>query len=453
MRFSAALACCGLLGACAVGTDYKAPVPKTASAWHERGGAEVSPVAATPVAWWLQFHDETLTLLLQLTEDNNHDLAAANARILVAQAEEKGARAILFPQVQGVARVTRDHSGNGFSSRNDTIGQLGAQTDWDLDLAGGNKRRREAARANTGLNEADRDRLRLDLRAEVAINYIRLRGAQKQYALTLRNQTMQRDTLTITEGQRAEGAISDLDVVRAGAQLDATTARLPTIRTALVAALNRLSVLTGEDYDRLDQLLGASANIPSVPAQVAVTAPLTTLADLPEVHAAERRLAQAAALSNAAFAELFPKLSLEGFLGLQRSDLYGSLSPWSATINGLVPLLNFGRIRAGIDEADARQKEAYENYQQSVRLAVEGTENALTAYLGERRRAASLASAAIGQARAADIAREQYKSGVAGQLDLLVAERSQLDAENDLTQSQAEVAEDLVRLYRAMGAP
>ncbi len=406
-----------------------------------------------PTGWWKHFSDETLDLLIQLTEDNNHDLAAASARIIAAQAQQKGSVATLFPQFDGVARLTRDHTGNGLTSRTDTVEQLGGQVDWDIDLFGGNRRRRDATVAATGLSEADRERLRLDLRAEVASTYIRLRAAQAQYALTQRNQAMQRDTLTVTEGQRAEGAISDLDVARAQAQLEATEARLPDIRTTLIAALNRLVVLTAEPYDTLDQLLGAKADIPQIPGAVAVAAPITTLATLPEVKMAERRLAQNAALSNAAFAQLFPKLTLEGFLGLQHSDLYGALSPWSATVNGLIPLLNFGRLRAGIDEADARQKEAFALYQQTVLLAVERTENALAAYLDEQRRAASLASAASHQARAALIAREQYKSGVAGQLDLLIAERNQLDAESDLTESQANVAEDIVRLYRALGAP
>jgi outer membrane protein TolC len=215
--------------------------------------------------------------------------------------------------------------------------------------------------------------------------------------------------------------------------------------------MNRLNILCGQDPGALNHLLSAAQALPQVPQSVVIATPISAIERRPDVRAAERRLAEAAALSNAAFAEFFPKISLSGFLSTESSLQYGSGNPWSAAVNGVLPLLNFGRIRAGVNAADARQNQAFYNYQQTILLALEETENALTSYLNEQKRRDSLAVAAAEQDKAAIIAREQYKAGVASQLDLLTAEENKLDAENDLALSDAAVAENLITLYRALG--
>ncbi len=319
-------------------------------------------------------------------------------------------------------------------------------------MFGANRARLEAAGAGLEATTFDRDRTQLVLAAEIARNYVRLRASQQQYAITLQNLRIQQETLKITQGQRDEGAVSDLDVVRAQAQVNGTMARLPQIRTASVSFINRLNVLTGHAPGTLDEVLNKVRMIPSMPPALVIATPVAVIAQRPDVSVAERRLAQATALSAAAIADFYPKLSLQGFFGVQHSQLYGVTSPWSATVTALLPLLNFGKLSSQADAADARKEQALYVYQQTILLALEEAENSLSGYLSELNRRKSLQLVAAQQAKAADIAREQYKAGIAAQIDLLVAERNRLDADNDVILSQQQVAENLILLYRSLGA-
>ncbi len=455
MRRTISLCAILSLTACAVGPDYKRPPVTVTQNWGnaDQKFVQVAPDRNKLIAgsWWRQFQDDTLNTLVDKTLANNNDLKTAGARVTEAQQNASAAWAILWPEINTTGSYGKQKVSQTFFEGRDTTAQAGLSGDWDLDVAGGNKRRREAALAGVDAARAVENNTRLALITEVAQNYVQLRSGQEQRALTQKNLEMQRHTLEITQGQRQAGAISDFEVARAAAQVNQTAARLPQIDRTIVAAQNHLCILAGLPPGSFDALLNAPQAVPLLPTEIVAGAPLNTIARRPDIRAAERQLAQAAALSNAAFADFFPKITLEGFVGVQHSHLFGSESPWSAAVNGIMPLLNWGRIQAQVNAADARQQQALYNYQQAVLLALEDTENALNTYINELKRRDMLADAAQEQAKAAVIAREQYKAGVATQLDLLYAEQNQLNADSDLAQSKGAAAIDLMLLYRALG--
>lgn len=462
-----------LLAACSVGDDYTAPKLDIPALWSALGddrdpAIEVaSPSASNTKAtsqsksrtvqprrpWWLRMHDARLHRLIARAQRANNELTIARAQRREAAADGVFSRSILFPQINGTASLSREKQNAAVGGELDTISQLGVSGTYEIDPFGGNRRRVEAAMAGIEAARYNAQQTELMITSEVARAYVRLRAAQKQRAIIRRNLRYQTNTLRVTRGQREEGAISDLEVARARAQERATAARLPQIENSIANALNRLSVLTNQSPAALRRMLGRAEPLPALDAKLIVTTPIDTIANRPDMRVAERRLAEASALSNAAFAQFFPKLTLEGFFGRQDSELYGSLSPWSASVTALLPILNFGRIRSQVDAADARQAQALANYQQTVLLALEETENALSAYSSERRRRAMLADAANQQTAAANIALEQYKAGTTTQLDLLTAQNNQLNAENDLVLSEAAILDSAILLYRALGEP
>ncbi len=410
------------------------------------------PAVPNPGPWWEQFNDPAMNELIRRGLVNNNDLKQAEARIAEAQANEVYATSILYPQISGSGSLSRARTDPIVNSQ-ETVSELGVQGTWELDAFGGNRRRVRAAKAGIEASQFQRDQLRLTLISDIARNYIQLRAAQTQRALTLRNLELQRDTLTMTNAEYGEQLVSDLEVARARAQVYATAARLPRIKSTMIAATNRISVLLGENPGKHRDLMDAAQPIPEVPMRVALGTPVSVIRQRPDVKAAERQLAGATELSGAAFAQLFPRLSLDAFFGLRHSDLYGSLSPWSGTLNALLPLLNFGGIRSQIDAAEAREQQALHAYEQSILLALEDVENNLTGYLTEQSRQQALSQAAQAQGRAAEVARAQYRAGEAPQLDLLVAQSNALDAESELVASRQAAAENLILLYRALGQP
>jgi multidrug efflux system outer membrane protein len=184
--------------------------------------------------------------------------------------------------------------------------------------------------------------------------------------------------------------------------------------------------------------------------RILIAAPAAVLAARPDVRAAERRFAASISAKDAADAELFPDISLTAFFGLQGASGL-SATPWGVGANLLQPVLNFGRIESEIDVANAQQKQAFLNYQQTVLEALENMENALSGYVRETARNASLAAAVVQNRKAEDLARQQYGNGFTGLLDLLVAQRNLLDAEAGQVASDANLRKDLIAVYAAAG--
>ena len=239
------------------------------------------------------------------------------------------------------------------------------------------------------------------LTAELARSYVEYRNLQNQLRITRSNLEAQQHTLKLTERLFNEGVGTRHDVVRARAQTETTEAQIPTLEAGVIATLRQLEVLIGRQPGTLDAELNASAVLPVAPARQLLTSPAETIRWRPDIRVAERRLAAATAMQGAAIAELFPKVSLSAFLGLRNTDietLFKSAAfSYSTAANLLQPLLNFGRIQAGIDLAKAQQQEAYLAYEKAVLEALRETETTLTRYLKEEVRRQILARAVADQ--------------------------------------------------------
>jgi NodT family efflux transporter outer membrane factor (OMF) lipoprotein len=333
--------------------------------------------------------------------------------------------------------------------------ELGFDALWEIDLFGRQQRRLEAASADLeGAAEQYRQSL-IVLTSEIARTYIEYRNLQNQLRITRSNLESQQKTLRLTERLNDEGVGTKHDVVRARAQTFATESQIPAFEARLTAALRQLEVLAGRRPGSLDKQLASNGAVPAAPALGILTAPAETIRHRPDLRVAERRLAAATAMQGAAIAELFPKISLSAFLGLRNTDieeLFKSASfSYGTAANLLQPLLNFGRIRAGIDLADAKQKEAYLAYEKAVLEALQETETAMARYLKEDIRRQTLAHSVVDLKESVRLSNLRYTEGVSSFLDVLDAQRALYIAEIDLARSEAETATNLIALYKALG--
>lgn len=442
-----------------MGKDYVTPTVELDNHWNIFAGDRKDNITFTASAlpppegpWWKMFNDDKLNALIDKSLTSNHELLMAQQRVLQAEAEQRQVNAGFLPQINANSSFKRETLGGSFRDKLDSTKNGGVSGNWDIDLFGSNIRRSEAAASATEAARDDVEKARLAVVSEVARNYIRLRGLQKQYELTQQNLGLQEDMLKMSEAQRKEKMVSELDVTRARAQANTTRARLPQITADIYAAINRLAVLSASSVGAVESQLSEAAPIPAVPVTWVGMSPADSVMQRPDIKAAERRLAQESALTAAAFAEFFPKVSLTGFFGRAVSDSFGSLTPWNYAANAAMPLLDFGRIQSQVDAANARQQQAYEQFQQQVLLAVEEVETSFSAYLNEVERMRALASASDDQSQSVTIVHEQYKAGIAPQIDVLVTERNALDAQNDLVLSEIEAANNLVQLYTALAS-
>lgn len=441
---------------CTVGPDYQPVTPVVPAHWQAApANAQANPEDMKQ--WWKSFGDAQLDALMERALAGNLDLKIALTRIDQARAERRGTRAELFPTVNvstGAQRQSNPYPGLVTGIKYNLF-EMGFDALWEIDLFGRQQRRLEAASADLDAASEQYRQSLVILSAELTRSYIDYRSLQNQLRITRANLESQRHTLALTEKLFKEGVSARHDVVRARAQAEITDSQLPALEASLTSSLRQLDVLTGQAPSALGSELGSEGKVPMASAQPLLTSPADTITQRPDLRAAERRLAAATAMQGAATAELFPKISLSAFLGLRNTDietLFKSAAfSYGTAANLLQPLLNFGRIRAGIDLADARQKEAYLNYEKAVLEALQETETALSRFLKEEIRRQALSRSVTDLQESVRLSQLRYHEGVISFLDVLDAQRALYSAEIESARSQAAASTYLVAVYKALG--
>lgn len=443
-----------------VGPDYREAVPTLPDHWQASKDANTELAAIDKDAlknWWQSFDDPTLNQLMAQALAGNFDLKIALTRIDQARAERRGTRAELFPTVNVKAGAQRQENplpGLAPGIRYNMF-ELGFDALWEIDLFGRQQRRLEAASADLeAANEVYSQSL-VTLTAELARSYVDYRSLQNQLRITRSNLESQQHTLALTQKLFKEGVVARHEVVRSRAQTETTMSQIPALEARMIGTQRQLEVLVGRHPGSLAVDLNLLGAVPQAPGKRILTSPAATIRNRPDIHIAERHLAAATAMQGAAIAELFPKISLSAFLGLRNTDvesLFKSAAfSYGTAANLLQPLLNFGRIRAGIDLADARQKEAYLAYEKAILEALQETETAMTKYLNEEVRRQMLSRSAEDLRESVRLSQLRYQEGVISFLDVLDSQRNLYVAEIELARSEAEASTNLIAVYKALG--
>jgi multidrug efflux system outer membrane protein len=454
--------CLALLAGCAVGPNYRPSKPNTASQWSSplAGGETNSPTDLA--AWWKNFGDTNLDSLIAMAVQSNLTLRVAEAHVRESRAERDVATGSLWPSVGSSGSYSRNRYGaNGFpplpsgTLLDFNLYKAGFDAAWELDIFGGTRRTVEAANAEIGAAVCGQRDVLVSLLAEVARNYIKARGYQQRLAITRQNIQVQHEILNLTSNRFQNGLSSDLDVQQATALLTATEAEVPSLETGFDQSIHHLAVLLGQPPGTLMNEMSVEKPIPLTPPQVPVGLPSDLLQRRPDVQRSERELAAATARIGAAKADLFPKFSLTGIAGLESISAgnwfdYASRY-WSAGPTVQWEIFEAGSIRANIRVQNARQEQALDSYQQTVLVALEDTENALTAYAREQTRHESLSQSEQANEQALELSTQLYNNGLADFLGVLDSERALYAAQDALVQSDQAISLNLVQLYKALG--
>ena len=444
------------LAACAVGPDYKTPNTEPAR-FDAQMQAKAYDRSRFESVWWKQFDDPVLNQLVQASLDGNRDLRVAFARLKSARAIREDAANDQLPVVTsrasseiGKGQVPGQTEQRVNSERYD----LGLDMAWELDLFGRIQRQIEASEAQEAAAAADLQQLQVSLIAELVDAYGQLRGAQLRENIALANLKTQQESRPITETLRDAGVGNDLDVVRADARLAGVEATVPQLQAEQARARHRIATLLGQRPDALSVDLSPKA-LPAIAKALPVGDPGELLRRRPDIRSAERQLAAATANVGVATADLFPRVSLSGFLGFTaaRGSQIGSSA---ANAWGLGPSITWaafdlGSVRARLRGAKADAEGALANYEQQVLLALEESANAFSDYDKTQQRLLSLMRQSDASRKAAALASIRYREGTVDYLVLLDAERERLSAEDAQAQGEVELYRGIVSIYKALG--
>jgi NodT family efflux transporter outer membrane factor (OMF) lipoprotein len=472
-----------LVSGCTLGPDFHAPQQTSPSAWGASPGTPVrsAPVAAPiDVSWWDLFQDPELVSLEDRVAAQNLDVQAATVRLAESRAQLGIVAAGALPALQFDGEYLREKaSNNGAFSGLSSIAagglpssakaggvqgsevhafnlyQAGFDASWEIDLWGKVRRSVEAATANVSGSEAARRGVLLSSLAEVARDYLQLRGTQLRLQIARDNVRTARESLNLTRERAAGGVTTDLDVANAAAQVSAFQSQIPTLEQQERELINALSYLLGQPPQALAAELQAPKAVPPVPPRVPVGLPSELVERRPDIQQAEAQLHAATATIGVAEANFYPSFTLSAGAALQSLHIssFFSLDSGQYSVGPIItlPIFEGGRLTATLELRKDQQKEAAIAYRSTVLNAWHEVDNALTAYEQQQRRRDQLVQAVAQNERALAIAQQRYQQGVADFLNVLDTQRSLLATQDLLAQSTTAIDTDLVAIYKALG--
>jgi len=441
------------LAGCAVGPNHRDPRPNAPA---QTPFASARSPAFTgdepPGRWWSLFRDPLLDSLVEQALRENTDLRVAAANLRRARAVLRETRAGRLPttEVSGSASYGQEPGGNATD-----FYDVGLDVGYQLDLFGRVRRAIEASRADAEAVQAAFDLSRITVAAETTRAYADACSAGRQLAVARESVRIQEQTFDLTRRLLAGGRGTALETNQAGALLDQTRAAIPTLEAQRRTALFRLSVMTGRPPAEFPPAAAACETALALAQPLPVGDGAALLARRPDIRAAERTLAAATARVGVATADLYPTVSLGGSIGSSAGSPGGLVSSGGLrfSLGGLISwsFPNIAVARARIAQAEASAEGALANFDGTWLRALEEAESALTRHASELERLATLRRARAQSAEAARIARLRYRAGREPFQVVLDAERALSQADAAVAQSEAQLSDNLVTLFLALG--
>jgi NodT family efflux transporter outer membrane factor (OMF) lipoprotein len=451
-----------LLSACMVGPDYKKPELPVPQSWL------AAPIFenTNQQLWWQQFNDPILNHLLEKAWLGNLDIKTAEARIMQARALYASATAALFPTGDLIAVANRQGNQIGFpGGGTSNIAQLvkqpfntfkaGFDVSWEMDLFGGHRRSAEASKAEFEAENVTRDDILISTLAEIARTYIEIRQYQNQLAIAQQIVGADNKTTELTQQLVNIGTHAGIDVTRTLAILEHDQSQIAYFKNALAQAEFRMDVLLGEKPGLCHTLVKAIAEIPSTDKTLILATPAIVMTHRPDIRHAERMLGVATAQQGVATAKFYPDISLTGFIGLFNTNagnfLNVSSKSWTMGGNVLWPILSYGTLSANLHAADAKQQAAMTQYQHAMINAFSDVERSLTAYSEQEIVWQSLSKSNEANNHVVQLARERYDVGLSSLFEVLDAQRSFFNTQNQVTIAKAQTSINLISVYKSLG--
>ena len=465
-RIAAALAVALALAACSTPPVREQP-PLPASYFTAADGTPAPADPAVLARWWQTFDDPLLSELVDIALHRNLDQQAALAQLRTARAQLRQSRAALSPQLDLAGQASRqiidtdaladtpigEQLDVGGDVNFDTW-QLALQANWEIDLFGANRLRRDGAVRQVQSAEAQLVAVRLAVASNLAQGYVQARALLAQKSLLDEAVRLARESERVADGRFRLGEVTRLDIEAAGAQRAGLEAQRGDIEAALAEATFALDTLIDRPPGTVRARMGEGIRVPRAEGEIPPGQPVDLLRRRPDVIAAAAGLDAAELAALASRRDLFPKLGVSAALGrsgLAVGDLSGASDLRSLAAQLGLPWLDFGASRAAIDLADAQADAGFVELRRALAAALQEVETA-SAQLSARQAQRDARGEALERAqRTRAMARRTYEVGLANLSDLLDAERALLDARQQALDTDRAFALAQISLYTALG--
>lgn len=441
-----------LCGCAAVGPEAEIPVSaEEVHLFTSDDGHEIDSLAN----WWQQFNDPVLSDLIEQGLARSPSVDAALATLRAARATREGAEAEYYPQFTADGSYTWSRAwGNQATHKWNRNLSASLDATWEIDIFGGVRRSVEQAEAQEARLAYSLQDVRVSLTAEIASAYVAVRRYQTQIVIAKANLALQEHNVELVKKRHTNGDVIRYDVVTAEAQAARTRALLPQYEQNFNDALLKLDWLTGSTpYANRDRIAETedTMQLPDAPPKVLPAELLRRRAD---IRMAETDILAQTAAVGIAQAELYPKFSIGGAIGISSPDL----SPWDSYTRSVSfgpslrwNLFGFGYWQRRIDAAKETLQATLADYRNTVLDAYRESEAAWIAYHRETERTAPLLDTERFCSEAFDIAKKRYEIGDIAIDDVITQQGNLLTAQESVVSHRAQRMDNLITLYRALG--
>jgi multidrug efflux system outer membrane protein len=424
--------------------------------WKNPSNAEVcrEPISC----WWKVFHDCTLNELEELALENNHDIYAALDRVAQARALTGVVGSALYPDLylNGVyhneGRLARLFGRGDLKREHRLENALPLVLNWEIDLWGQLRSDYESSVYSAQAQEEALQGVLLLVTAELAHCYFRARTLDAQIDLYLHTIGTRKKALEINQSRYEAKMANYADVSRAALELTNVEADYCNAMRQRNIEENRIAVLVGIPAS---EFYLAHAPLVAEPPLIPSGLPSDIILRRPDIAEAEREMASQHAEVRAAYASFFPKLSLTGVLGFLSPQLDRFLK-WGSRLYAFGADVSQSAFVGGenvsnLDLAWAEFREADQVYQQTVLIAFQEVEDALSAIEWLYRETEKLHASADSAQITYKIAKDCYYHGVTFYLDVVNSERDALNSQRILNHVQGRRYGATIDLIKALG--
>jgi len=452
-----------LLGSCSVEKQDLPPCLEIETTWLTETPTLNYSGTTFNWLWWEALGDPILTDLVEKAVVQNLELQVIASRVAETRRLAHVTEASRLPHLdaslntgkagfnQGVLRNLLGYKDKGNKQKNISLFEAGFDAEWEIDLFGWRKHEHNATQAQY---EATKEELHAGvvvLASEVARAYIEFRGIQKQTELARARILAQQDVSSLTTDLQKSGLVSIFDQWDAENTLGLLQAELPNLELSGKKALFKLSVLIGRQPQELIGLLNAPCETFEVPTELPVSLPCELLRQRPDIRQAEKLLQAAYEKTKSAEANLYPRLSLVGFIGDVTTKITKPGLTWYTGPSILAPIFNSKLLQEDLALNQEKFKQAFLNYQISVLQALEETESAIASYDAAVQRQTLIKTSFTNSRQAYEQSLVLYQRGLKNYLEVSVFQERLIQAERSFVDAKTETAKAYIAIYKALG--
>ncbi|SNR83928.1 outer membrane protein, multidrug efflux system [Methylobacillus rhizosphaerae] len=441
------------LGACSLNPEYTRPAAPVPAQFPVGDSAEHT---THPGSWQEYFTDPELQRLIDTALTHNRDLRVTALRIEEARAQYGIQRADKLPGVDVTGSYERSKMifarGQSFDVDMYRVG-LGI-SNFELDFFGRVKSLTTAALEEYLATQEAQQTARTSLIAEVAASYINVRALSERIRLARETEHARNLTYSRIVRRQQAGLDNAIDLKAAELQLEAAKASIAALQREYTQALNALQLLTGQPSIAVNTPQDALDSMDFSPLPAGL--PSALLENRPDIRAAEHRLKAANANIGAARAAFFPRIQLTTNIGLVNEHLSGLFSgasdkAWSFTPQLTLPIFNHGRNRASLDLATVRKEITIAEYEKAIQTAFSEVSDVLLSREQIELQITAQSRVTATEQERLNLTMRRYDKGIANYLEVLDAQRSLFDAQQQLVQLKQLSLSNSINLFKVLG--